>query len=209
MTNAEKLLHLAPWYISSPFGWRAHPITGEGHGHNGTDYATYKKKVPCFAVDDGIVKRTSKDRYGALFVYVEFTALHRVGLYYHLDKISVKVGQKVTADTQIGIVGDTGRTTGIHLHFSWIKLNSRSLKYYEADYEDYEKYVFEEEKSKMIYQTVKELPKYLQHDIQELVDTGILQGDQNGHINLTLDMARVLVINKRGLDDLKAKLRSL
>ena len=209
MTNAKRLLHHAPWRISSHFGQRIHPVTGERHGHNGTDYATYGHKVPCYAVADGVVRRTSKDQYGALFVYVEFAALQRVGLYYHLDKISVKVSQKVTANTKIGIVGQTGRTTGIHLHFSWILLNSRSLKYYEADYEDYEKYTFEEEKLKMIYQKVNELPNYLRADIQELVDIGVIKGDQNGHINLTPEMARTIVINKRYVDDLKAKLRAL
>lgn len=156
MKNADRLLK-DRYRISSPFGYRIHPITKKGEGHNGVDYATYEKKVPCYTPADGVVARTGKDRYGGLFVYVRFPKLKRVGLYYHLDKIAVKSGQAVKEGQQIGIVGTTGRSTGIHLHFSWIADNARALEYYNADYEDFEKYKFPEEDEMKTYENISEL----------------------------------------------------
>lgn len=147
MTNIERLIKNVQYKISSPFGYRIHPFTKKPEGHNGTDIATYHKKVPCYAVTDGIIRKTLQDRFGANVVYVEFPKLNHYGMYYHLDRIDVKVGQKVTKDTQIGIVGTTGQSTGVHLHFSWIKSNSNAMRYYKADYEDFEKYSFPQEHS--------------------------------------------------------------
>ena len=138
---------------------------------------------------------------------MEYTDLARVGLYYHLDSISVKSGQSVTADTQIGIVGNTGLSTGIHLHISWILLNNKALVYNSADYEDYEKYIFPKgEEMEKVYQKTNELPIHLQAEIQQLIDAGALKGDQYGNINLTESMARSLIINKRYADVLQGKL---
>ena len=206
MTNSQRLLHSADHRLSSPFGYRTHPVSGVRSFHNGVDYATNSKKVPCYAVSGGVVKGTGKDQYGALFVYVEFTALQRVGLYYHLDSISVKTGQTVTKDTQVGIVGTTGQSTGIHLHFSWIILNNKSFSYSNADYEDYEIYIFpEEDEMEKVYQKVKDLPAHLQAEIQQLMDAGALKGDQQGNINLTESMARSLIISKRYAENLVRK----
>lgn len=161
MTNAERLLGKAKYRISSPFGLRVHPITKEIEGHNGTDYSTYGQNVPCYAPADGKVLKVSMDQYGGKFVYVVFPKLNRVGLYYHLDQITVKVNKVVKKGDQIGIVGTTGRSTGIHLHFSWIKWNDAALKYYYADYEDFEKYKFpdeeEDEEDMKVYENINEL----------------------------------------------------
>lgn len=139
--NGDKLIK-APHYITSPFGYRVNPVTKKPEGHNGNDYGTNGKKVPCYAVDEGTVLKVSQDRFGANFVYVRYPKLSHVGLYYHLDSVSVKAGQKVTSNTQIGIVGTTGQSTGVHLHFSWIKDNANAMKYYQAEYKDFEKYTF-------------------------------------------------------------------
>ncbi|WP_051280668.1 M23 family metallopeptidase [Anaerovorax odorimutans] len=139
--NSDKLLKAAH-YITSPFGYRINPVTGKHEGHNGVDYGTSGKKVPCYAVADGIVRKVSQDRYGGNFCYVEYPSLNHYGLYYHLTSFSVKAGQTVKEGQQIGITGTTGQSTGVHLHFSWIESNSKSMQYYNATYEDFESYSF-------------------------------------------------------------------
>lgn len=145
--NSELLLGTSPHYISSPFGNRTHPVTGELESfHNGNDYATYKKKPPILCpFDGGEVLRVGKDRFGALFFYVGFQVLGHVGMGYHCDSITAKKGQKVKCGDILGYVGNTGRSSGEHLHWSWIVWNDKALSYYEADYEDFELYETEVE----------------------------------------------------------------
>lgn len=59
------------------------------------------------------------------------------------------------------------------------------------------------EEEDMRYNKVTELPKGLQKEIQELVDSGALKGDEKGNLNITEDMARCLIINKRYADSKK------
>ena len=54
-----------------------------------------------------------------------------------------------------------------------------------------------EEENMMRYNKIEEMPKWAQPEIQELVDAGALRGDENGNFNLTEDMIRMLIINKR------------
>lgn len=142
--NGDKLLK-TPHYITSPFGLRENPVTKKSEGHNGTDYGTNHISVPCYGVENGKVLRVGKDRYGARFVYVLFPRLNKVGLYYHVEPY-VKTGQSVDSTTKVGMVVKSGQSTGIHLHFSWIEYNENSMKYYGANYINFETYVFPEEK---------------------------------------------------------------
>lgn len=142
LKNGERLLGKSAYRISSPFTNRRNPVTGKQEFHNGVDYATYGKKVPCFAPLDGEVSRVGKDNFGALFVYVKFSKVNKVGLYYHLDKIDVIKGQNLKAGDKVGIVGTTGQSTGVHLHFSFIENNKNALNYNLATYLDFEKFKF-------------------------------------------------------------------
>lgn len=54
-----------------------------------------------------------------------------------------------------------------------------------------------EEENMVRYNKIEEMPKWAQPEIQELVDAGALRGDENGNFNLTEDMIRMLIINKR------------
>lgn len=202
--NGNLLLHNAPYKISSPFGYRIHPITKEHQGHNGVDYATYGKCPPIYCPFDGAeVLKIGTDRYGAKFVYVGFKDLSYVGLAYHCSKINCHVGQKLNKNDIFAYVGTTGRSTGKHLHWSWIVYNNKWNQYYNADYIDFEKYVLPLEEEEMVqrYNKVSELPKSLQKEIQELINSGALKGDTNGNLNITEDMARCLIINKRYADN--------
>lgn len=130
-------------WISSPFGYRTNPITGQkGEFHNGVDYSAQGKSVPCYAIEDGTVLNCGTDISGAKFVYVYFQRLGMVGLYYHLASIDVKKNQKVNSNTKIGMLGKTGNATGIHLHFSWFKYADYPKSMNNRTYYDYNTYEF-------------------------------------------------------------------
>lgn len=149
-SNALKLFHdlyendknKAIW-ISSPFGYRTNPITGQkGEFHNGVDYSAQGKSVPCYAIENGTVLRCGTDISGAKYVYVYYPRLGMVGLYYHLASIDVTKNQKVNSNTKIGMLGRTGNATGIHLHFSWFKYEDYPKSMNNRTYYDYNTYKF-------------------------------------------------------------------
>ncbi len=100
--------------ITSGFGWRTNPVTGEWSFHSGTDLgAPYG--TPALATSDGVVEFAGwGGGYGNL---VEIRHPRARTRYAHLSQITVTVGQKVIQGQQIGLVGSTGRSTGPHLHF--------------------------------------------------------------------------------------------
>lgn len=105
--------------LTSKFGWRD---IGRGkEWHQGVDLAgaTAGLKVLVYASADGVVKRA-----GVLSTYGNRVLItHTIGgktyetNYAHLDKITVKEGQRVKQGEQIGIMGNTGGSFGVHLHF--------------------------------------------------------------------------------------------
>jgi LysM repeat protein len=101
--------------VTSPFGPRQDPITGEPGFHDGVDlHAAYGS--PVYAAAAGKVLFTGvAGGYGNL---IEIKHPHHYLTYYaHLSKILVKRGQRVRRGSLIGKVGATGRVTGPHLHF--------------------------------------------------------------------------------------------
>lgn len=107
-----------PYPITSPFGWRTDPISGQGAFHTGTDYG-----APCntqiLAIKDGTVSEVSTDQFGALYVRIDHGTIgghHIQSGYWHLSTQTVRVGQTLTGGTLIGAVGTTGYSTGCHLH---------------------------------------------------------------------------------------------
>ena len=105
--------------ITSPFGYRTHPITGKkNQWHQGIDIAK-AGNVPIVAAADGTVTRVGiLGTYGNVVMIV-----HNIGgktyetNYAHLHSYAVKVGQKVKRGQLIGRMGTTGSSTGQHLHF--------------------------------------------------------------------------------------------
>lgn len=101
--------------ITSPFGMRVHPVTGILSGHQGVDIAaTIGTSV--FAIDDGEVIFAGETVNGGKSVYIRHKN-NFVSKYMHLNSILVKNGQQVTKKEIIAYSGNTGRTTGPHLHF--------------------------------------------------------------------------------------------
>jgi murein DD-endopeptidase MepM/ murein hydrolase activator NlpD len=103
--------------VSSGYGMRFHPISGDQKPHLGVDYAA-PVGTPVRAVGDGVV-----DFAGWQNGYGNFIVLnHRNGqstAYGHLSRILVKKGQHVEQGNTIGAVGTTGFSTGPHLHFEF------------------------------------------------------------------------------------------
>jgi murein DD-endopeptidase MepM/ murein hydrolase activator NlpD len=107
--------------ITSGFGYRSDPFTGGGAFHPGLDFrGAYG--APIHAAAEGRVSFVGQIRgYGNV---VEVS--HGNGLltrYAHMSKTMAKVGQLVTAGDVIGAIGNTGRSTGPHLHFE-VRINN-------------------------------------------------------------------------------------
>lgn len=111
--------------VTSPFGWRIHPIQKTKKHHNGVDL--WSSKEPCYieAFADGEVleARVSSAAGGGFGHYVKMR--HKIdgewytSIYAHMvaGSIKVKAGQKIEAGTVVGKMGSTGMSTGKHLHF--------------------------------------------------------------------------------------------
>ncbi len=116
-------------HVTSPFGYRLHPIYGRRIHHNGIDYRG-SRGTPVYAVSSG--KVISAGRNGGYGNEVRIQHSNMTSQYAHLNKIYVRRGQRVTKGTKIGVVGSTGNSTGPHLHFGlkqrgrWI--NPKRLK---------------------------------------------------------------------------------
>ncbi len=104
--------------ITSQFGYRVDPITGEVSSHTGTDIAC-AEGTPILAAADGTVTvANGLDSWGGSYgYYVQIDHGGRLEtLYAHCSSICVTTGQQVQAGQVIGYVGYTGRVTGNHLH---------------------------------------------------------------------------------------------
>jgi murein DD-endopeptidase MepM/ murein hydrolase activator NlpD len=100
--------------VTSRYGWRTHPITGETAFHSGIDLGA-PRGTPVLATKDGMVEFAGRSGgYGNL---IELSHASFGTRYAHLDRILVQRGQAVKKGQQIGTVGSTGRSTGPHLHF--------------------------------------------------------------------------------------------
>lgn len=106
--------------ITSPFGYRIHPITKKRALHTGVDFAPRNagtRNVPIFATQDGIIKRSRSHSTMGNYIYLQHTSDSYSSVYMHMEKLLVKEGTRVRKGEQIGVMGTTGSSTGIHLHF--------------------------------------------------------------------------------------------
>ena len=107
-------------WLSSRFGYRISPFTGKKEFHKAIDIAT-RKGAPIVAVANGVVSQVGRD--GGLGRVV--TIKHGYGFmtrYAHLQKALVKKGQPIKRGETIALVGNSGRSTGSHVHYE-ITLN--------------------------------------------------------------------------------------
>lgn len=102
--------------VSSPFNpKRLHPITGRRSPHNGVDLAV-PLGTAVVSTGDGVVRRVGNHPYAGRYVDIDHGGAHTTR-YLHLSKVLVKRGARVQRGERIALSGNTGRSTGPHLHF--------------------------------------------------------------------------------------------
>lgn len=108
------------YQVTSPYGWRIHPVEKVLKFHAGIDLFKYHR-APIYAFTDGVVQFAGQKEgigFGGLGNVVaiidQYSVLH---CYAHLDSVSVKIGQVVKKGQEIGKQGATGTATNSHLHY--------------------------------------------------------------------------------------------
>ncbi len=119
-TNARKRLEptaypVAAGLFSSNFGWRLDPFTGQRAFHEGVDFTADEGTAILAAASGVVVTSEYHAQYGNVVEIDHGNDL--VTRYGHASARFVKVGDLVQRGTRIGEVGNTGRSTGAHLHF--------------------------------------------------------------------------------------------
>ncbi len=166
--------------------------------HTGTDFIGREKEVK--AIIDGIVRVVTYDTNYGNYVSVGTLEGKRI-LYCHLSSVNVEVGQEIKEGAIIGIEGDTGNTTGAHLHLE-VRVSPYASVNTINPIEYIEENIFHTGIDEIVYNTIEELPPWYKPTIQKLIDKQLLRGDENG-LNLSESMVRVFVVNDRaGLYDL-------
>ena len=110
--------------MASGYGWRTDPFTKVRKFHNGMDFSA-PSGTPVYAPGDGVVMRAD-NRVSGYGNHIRID--HGFGyttLYGHLHKYNVRRGQKIKRGDLIGFVGNTGRSSGPHLHYEIIKDDQR------------------------------------------------------------------------------------
>ena len=102
-------------WLSSSYGRRIDPITGKRRMHNGIDFAG-AEGAPVHAVAGGVVVRSGKGHGYGNRVEIQHPDGYNT-VYAHNEKNLVKVGDVVTKGQEIALLGNTGRSTGPHVHF--------------------------------------------------------------------------------------------
>ena len=111
----------APIKITSGYGGRTNPITGaQTEFHKGIDFAG-TSSTPILAVNDGTVvyAQFNQGGFGNCVIILHSDGYY--SLYGHMSSLKTTVGTKVKTGQQVGVMGTTGSSTGVHLHFGVYK----------------------------------------------------------------------------------------
>ena len=101
--------------VTSRFGWRSHPVSGQNDFHTGVDIAA-AQGTPVLAALPGVVEQTGySESYGNFVVLRHSDNLRTT--YNHCSEILAKEGEQLARGDRIALVGSTGISTGPHLHF--------------------------------------------------------------------------------------------
>ena len=178
------------------------------NGHKGIDFVASDKRV--FSTCDGVVRTVAYDADG----WGQYVSIGddegRRHIFCHLVKGSVKVkkGDKVTRDTVIGTMGDTGNVTGVHLHYqlqigdtvvdpgTYLGIPNKIGGYSSKDFQI-------EEVKRMPFKDYDKVPKWAKDEkiVEKAVELGIVKGDNNGNLcpNDTPTKIEVLAMIVRAL----------
>ena len=112
------------YWFSSGFGWRRSPFTGLKEFHNGLDISS-RKGTPIIAPANGKVIKRGYEKYLGKYLKIDHGG-EIVTTYGHLSSYNVSPGQKVERGDIIATMGNTGLSTGNHLHYM-IKVKKRCV----------------------------------------------------------------------------------
>ena len=104
------------WVVTSPFGNRTNPITFQPQFHNGIDLST-PTGSDIFSPAKGYVTEVYSNSTGGLQLVIEHDNGYRTG-YAHLSSVVVSPGDRVKKGELVAYTGNTGSSTGPHLHFT-------------------------------------------------------------------------------------------
>ena len=183
--------------VTSPFGWRVHPVSGRGEGHKGVDivrWTGYGNTATITAFAPGTVQSVRDSVRGTDTVNAANSAGNYVivdhgggwvSKYFHLQygSVVVKPGEQVRAGQAVGYMGNTGNSTGAHLHFQLEHDGEPidALPYLLGE----EKISGEEDRTLDISEkTDSEPQEWAREDVEWAVQTGILRGDEQGNLML-------------------------
>ena len=186
--------------VTSPFGYRTDPVTGEGgQGHKGIDLTLWRGYSALSAIGaawDGIVTDVRDGVEGFDTVRSagnRVTIDHGDGVvtkYYHLanGSIPVQVGDSVAAGHIIGQMGSTGYSTGAHLHFQ--------LEIYGEPVDPLPFLLGEEDIPEEIpAEEMDNIPaEWAEEAVAWAVENGILYGDENGNYRLHENCTREMML---------------
>ena len=133
-THIPSIRPIEGGFMSSGFGYRTHPLTGRWTHHNGIDLVN-ETGTPVNATSDGRVIFAKRTPGFGKFVIID----HGYGFktaYGHLSRISVSKGQSVARGDKIGELGESGRTTGPHLHYE-VRVNDRPINPIDYIFQNY------------------------------------------------------------------------
>jgi len=154
--------------ISSSFGWRKHPVLKRKEFHPGLDLRA-RKGTKVYAPADGLVEFSGyhkRSGYGNLIILD-----HNFGfktLYGHLSKRVVKNGEFVKKGELIGYVGNTGLSTGAHLHYGVMYLQRFLNPYYFVKWnKDKFDYIFKKERNVKWQSLIKAIQSQIQLSSQQ------------------------------------------
>lgn len=109
---------------TSGYGYRRDPVSGVRRLHKGNDLAG-SRGSPILATGDGVVTFAGRQSGYGLLVKIRHARGYET-YYAHMSSIRVKQGQRVSRGDQIGGMGNTGRSTGVHLHYE-VRLNGKAI----------------------------------------------------------------------------------
>lgn len=105
--------------ISDGYGWRTHPVNKKRTFHHGLDFGN-KIGTPVYATADGVVQKVTTRKLIGKYIVLSHRFGYQTG-YGHLHKILVKVGDEVKRGQIIALMGNSGRSTGAHLHYEVLR----------------------------------------------------------------------------------------
>lgn len=123
-SNPDFRVPVLKGYISSYYGYRISPISGYKIFHKGIDIAS-KSATEIFASKSGVVTQDGYDQIYGYYIVINHGNGYET-LYGHLLDVNVQVGDSVVAGQHFAYMGNTGKSTGPHLHFE-VHVNSKHI----------------------------------------------------------------------------------